>query len=327
MSKNKQKVITSLDFGDSWSGIWRKFSKYYGKIKTNPLWILMFITSRFHIVRYLVVALYKQPIRDKQYQNLSIFSDIQVDEIVTSLKQDGIYLGIHLPDSIFQEIINFVQNNRCYGDGNYNCGFLYADKARAAKNYGKSFIQGDYYNTTLLCPAIKKIASDPKILEIAHKYLEKNPVFTGSQLHWVFVKNKSKYDLNKAAMNFHYDLNDYRNLILFFYLTDVNLSSSPHVYIRGSHKRKRLSYILSLFRRQSEAELLNYYESDRWLTICGKAGFGFVEDVFAFHKATPPISQDRLLLQIKFGMHNYGEQDNYVHQSLLKGTSDFFLEP
>ncbi|MBE9053861.1 hypothetical protein IQ243_26370 [Nostocales cyanobacterium LEGE 11386] len=311
MSKNRQKI---LDFHvrDSCSGIWRRVSKYYRQTKTNPLWLLMFITSRFNIIRHIVISFLQQPIRYKKYQDLSMFSNLEVDKIVTSLKKDGIYIGIHLPDSILQELLNFAHNNRCYGDGNYNYGFLYSDKARAENDYGQSFIRGDYHNTTLLCPVIKRIASDPKILEIAHKYLEKDPVFIGSQLHWVFVK-RTKYDLNKAAMNFHYDLNDYRNLIFFFYLTDVNLSSSPHVYIRGSHKRKKLSYILSLFRRQSDAELLTYYGSDRWLTICGKAGFGFVEDVFAFHKATPPISQDRLLLQIKFGIHDYGEYNNCIY--------------
>ncbi|MBE9201153.1 MULTISPECIES: hypothetical protein [unclassified Nodularia (in: cyanobacteria)] len=314
----QQKIINYLDFRYFWSGISRRFSTYYGNSKKNPLWLLMIIAGRFNIVRHLVVLLCKQPIKDNQYQNSSMFSYLEIDEILTSLKKDGIYLGIHLPDSIFGEIINFAQNNRCYGNGDYNYGFLYSDKARALQKYGKSFIRGDYYNTALLCPAIKKIAEDPKILELAHKYLEKTPVFTGSQLHWVFVENESKHNLNKAAMNFHYDLHDYRNLVFFFYLTDVNLSSSPHVYIRGSHKHKKLSYILSLFRRQSEAELLNYYGEERWLTICGKAGFGFVEDVFAFHKATSPISQDRLLLQIKFGIHNYGEHDDYVHQSLLQ---------
>ncbi|MBE9005836.1 hypothetical protein IQ259_12445 [Fortiea sp. LEGE XX443] len=310
MSKNKQKI---LDFyiRDSCSEIRRRVSKYYRQTKTNPLWLLMFIIGRFNIIRNFVISFYKQPISYKNYQGLSMFEDLEVDEIVTSLKQDGIYQGIYLPDSILQEILNFAQNHRCYGDGNYNCEFLYSDKAKAEQNYNKSFIRADYSNTTLLCPAIKKIASDPKILEIAHKYLEKNPVFTGSQIHWIFV-NKTTYNLNKAAMNFHYDLNDYRNLIFFFYLTDVNLSSSPHVYIRGSHKHKKLRYVLSLFRRQSDAELMTYYGSDRWLTICGKAGFGFVEDVFAFHKATPPISQDRLLLQIKFGIHDYGEHNDCI---------------
>jgi hypothetical protein len=244
--------------------------------------------------------------------------DLKVDDAVHCLQKDGVYLGLQLPKTILQEILSFAYSNHCYGDAEYTCGFLYSEKDKAIRQHGKPFIRGEYYNTAALCPAIKKLASDPKLLEIATKYLGKTPVFTGSRLHWIFVVKEAGYDLNKAAMNFHYDLNDYCSLRFFFYLTDVDLLSGPHVCIRGSHNRKKLAYLFSLIRRQPEAELLDYYGAEKSLTVCGSAGFGFAEDVFCFHKATPPISKDRLLLQIQFNLHNYEEQTDIVDPVLLK---------
>ncbi len=295
-----------------------KLYPYYVKVKTNPLWLVMFLIGRFRIVYSFVISFYKNS-KPKNYDlRFSSFVDLKVDDAVDSLEKDGVYLGLQIPKSILQEILSFANSNNCYGDAEYTCGFLYSEKDKAIKQHEKPFIRGEYYNTAVLCPAIKKLANDPKLLDIATKYLGKTPVFTGSRLHWIFVVKEAGYDLNKAAMNFHYDLNDYRSLRFFFYLTDVDLLSGPHVCIRGSHKRKKLTYLFSLIRRQPEAELLDYYGAEKSLTICGPAGFGFAEDVFCFHKATPPISKDRLLLQIQFNLHNYGEQTDIVDPVLLK---------
>ncbi|MBW4613229.1 MAG: hypothetical protein KME21_08090 [Desmonostoc vinosum HA7617-LM4] len=301
--------------------MWEKIYPYYIKTKTNPLWLLMFLIGRFRIIRYLVTRFYQNYKIKIYHSDYSCFPDLKVDDVIGSLKQDGIYLGLRLPENILQEILSFAVSNFCYGDGKYNCGFFYAEKNQVLRHHGDFFVRGEYYNTAALCPAIKKLAHDPKLLEIATKYLGKNPVFTGSRLHWVFVANEAEYDLNKGAMNFHYDLNDYCSLRFFFYLTNVNLLSAPHVCIRSSHQRKKLAYLFSLFRRQSEAELLKYYGSENCLTVCGPTGFGFVEDVFCFHKATPPISSDRLLLQLQYALHDYGEQTDTVDPALLKRYS------
>ena len=47
----------------------------------------------------------------EQYQEKhSLFEEINVHEAVESLKQDGYYLGLHLPPKILQEIINYVDS-------------------------------------------------------------------------------------------------------------------------------------------------------------------------------------------------------------------------
>jgi hypothetical protein len=52
--------------------------------------------------------------------------------------------------------------------------------------------------------------------------------------------------------------------------------------------------------------------------MCGKAGFGFVEDTLCFHNETPTSSKDRLLLEIKFAAKDYGIQNDLTEASKLE---------
>jgi hypothetical protein len=113
----------------------------------------------------------------------------------------------------------------------------------------------------------------------------------------------------KAAQVFHYDLDDYRFIKFFFYLTDVDLYSGPHVLIRGSHKNKKLSHQLLGVRCASkpDEDIVGCYGAENLVTICGPAGLGFAEDATCFHKGTLPTQKERLLLQIEFAINNYGD--------------------
>lgn len=277
----------------------------------------MFVIGRFRIIRFIAASLSKSsPISSYKLEE-SIFADIDLDAAVRALKQNGCYPGIKLPQSVLQEIIDYSKKNPCYGDAEYNMGFLYADKTEIEAKCGKQFVRGDYFNGQLNCPAIKKIASDPKLLALASKYMGGDAVVSGSRLWWLFV-NETDYDLNKGAYFFHYDLDDYQCLKMFFYITNVNSSDGPHVYVKGSHKKKKLKYLLSLFKLRSDQEIIDYYGQENLVPICGEAGSGFIEDVYCFHKATPPQKSDRLMLQVQFALNNYGNSSDFVEPSLLK---------
>ena len=116
---------------------------------------------------------------------------------------------------------------------------------------------------------------------------------------------------------FHYDLDDYRFLKFFFYLTDVDDKSGPHICVRASHKYKKFSHIL-LRKRETDREIIDSYGEESLVTICGEAGFGFVEDPLCFHKGLTPTHKDRLLLQIEFATTDYGMQNDYRDISALQ---------
>jgi hypothetical protein len=102
------------------------------------------------------------------------------------------------------------------------------------------------------------------------------------------------------TIDFHYDVPWYNAVYAYFYLTDTDSRSGAHVMIPGSAAKKSLGFILGTCTR-SETELAAYYgRGPAPIVIEGRAGFGFFEDPYCFHKALAPISADRLMLQLRF---------------------------
>jgi hypothetical protein len=285
------------------------YENYKGLTK-NPKWLFMRKVARFKTGRAIMSFFSKRS--NKLYLSLgdesnSYFPDVNVDEVVCDLKSEGLYLGINLPEDIVQEIVQFAKSTTCYGNRKPELGFYYHQKQQAQQQSGKRFIVGSYFNTALLCPAIKKLQNDPKLLAIAAKYLDTKPVHQGNLMWWSFVGETSYREQSQAAQFFHYDIDDYRFLKFFFYLTDVDEQSGPHVCVRGSHKKKSIFHTL-LRKREIDKDIVDYYGKESLVKICGKAGLGFVEDPFCFHKGISPTHQDRLILQIEFATTDYQMQ-------------------
>ena len=114
----------------------------------------------------------------------------------------------------------------------------------------------------------------------------------------------------KSAQGFHYDIDGYRGLTFFFYLTDVGLSNGPHVYVRGTHVKKAWKHVVSLYKGRSDDEIDQSYGKERQVVSCGPAGSGFAEDIFGFHKGLHPESGDRLIVQLRYGLRDYGTGRN-----------------
>jgi hypothetical protein len=87
--------------------------------------------------------------------------------------------------------------------------------------------------------------------------------------------------------------------------------------VRGSHRRKRLRDQLRI-RRLSDRDVLDYYGEASMATIVGPAGSGFIEDTWCIHKGLPPREKERLVLQIQFGLHDYGLQNDLREPAMLR---------
>ena len=51
------------------------------------------------------------------------------------------------------------------------------------------------------------------------------------------------------------------------------------------------------------------YPREKFATIKGSAGSGFIEDTFCFHRGIAPKSKPRLFLQLHFAAHNYNDTE------------------
>ncbi|RCJ22317.1 hypothetical protein A6770_29900 [Nostoc minutum NIES-26] len=217
-----------------------RLQAYYYYTITNPVWAVISMLSRFLFFRKFIKFSSRVPELNQYDLHKSIFPKIDVDRVVNSLNKYGCYLGIKLPSIICQEIIMFAMSTDCYGNLNIKCGFLYSHKKEAEEKNKIPFSTAAYFNIDVLCPAIKRLSNDPAIKMIAAKYMKAEPIFTDARLWWTFPVDETNYDLTKTASFFHYDPDDYSCLRFFFYLTDVDLQSGPHICIRGSHTKKKL---------------------------------------------------------------------------------------
>lgn len=308
-----------INFSLMWSQIYDHCYENYKGLTKNPKWLLMRKISRFQYGRTLMRYLsHSSQLHQSSFIGRdSVFNPIDIDEAVRQLKTEGFYLGLKLSKELVEEILEFAHTNPCYANRKSNLGFYYHQKTEAEIQTKKDIKVGCYFNTAQLCPAIYKLQNDSQLLAIATQYLEREPIHQGNQLWWSFAGESSEWQRRQTAQMFHYDLDDYRFLKFFFYLTDVDDKSGPHICVRASHKYKKFSHAL-LRKREKDRDIIDYYGQESLVTICGKAGFGFVEDPLCFHKGLTPTHKDRLLLQIEFATTDYGMQNDNKDISTLQ---------
>jgi hypothetical protein len=118
---------------------------------------------------------------------------------------------------------------------------------------------------------------------------------------------------------FHYDLDDFKFIKFFFYLTDVDAGSGPHVAVRTSHLRRRVARFGDRLkvRRYSDDEVIGLYGRDQIVSITGPAGMGFAEDTICIHKGQTPVSRERLILQFQYALNDWGNQHDERDESEL----------
>lgn len=298
--------------------------EWFRGMTKNPKWLLMRKMARFGFVRSLIRRLQSRSTPDPRFSGESAFSEVCPELIVQSVIKDGLYLGLNLPSALLEEIVTYAKQYPCYGDHKPEFGFHYAQKQEAQRWYSREFVTASYFNTVENCPAIEQLTHDPLVLSIAADYLGTDPVLVSSQLWWSFVTESSLQARRKAAQLFHYDLDDYRFIKFFFYLTDVDSLSGAHACIQGTHRRKKLIHEWHK-KRFKDADIVDTYGIEKLVTIRGNAGFGFVEDTLCFHKGMPPVRADRLMLQLEFATCDYQMQHDrvdprslYVYSAYLK---------
>lgn len=242
-----------------------------------------------------------------------VFPDVNPAKVSECLSENGIWQGFKLPQSVLKDLKDFAMNTPTYGNRNPLWGFHVKDLEKAQAKVGVSFTVSNYFNTYEQCPAIRLLAQDPMLNEIALRYVGPKAKLLSTGMWWSYASNSKKTDQNQYAQLFHYDLDDYKFVKFFFYLTDVNKDSGPHVYVKQSHREKYWRHLLST-RRFQDSEIEEIYPMESIMTLEGRAGDGFAEDTFGIHKGAHPVLQNRLILEIYYaiskGFTDYRDTDS-----------------
>lgn len=146
------------------------------------------------------------------------------------------------------------------------------------------------------CKEINELVYDKNNIEIASNYLGATPTVKDVRMWWSFPQ---KEDKDNHLYGYHYDIDAYKFLKQFIYITDVDLDGGPHVIISKTHKKK--SFFEKAHRRLSDKQVEERIKKEDIKVMTAKAGEGFFEDTFCYHKGTAPI-RPRLILQIEYAL-------------------------
>lgn len=156
---------------------------------------------------------------------------------------------------------------------------------------------GTHVGQIRLAPAVKELhalALNSEIVALAGAYFGARPCLDSIQAWWSFSGNQDAQE----AEYFHRDNDGISFLKMFIYLTDVTELNGPHVYIRQSHRSRKLI----ARRRLSDQEVMREFPVSDCCTMTGGAGDAFLEDTYGIHKGQLPIQGRRLLLQFRYSI-------------------------
>jgi hypothetical protein len=132
------------------------------------------------------------------------------------------------------------------------------------------------------------------VMRIAVDYLGCKPTLSGLGAHWSFPGNEPAV----YTQHFHRDLDDWRFVKLFVYLTDVDDGSGPHAYVMQSHRTA------AHFRARpySQRAIDSHYGGDKVHTVLGPRGTAFMADTYGIHAGMLPTHAPRLILQAQYSL-------------------------
>jgi hypothetical protein len=288
---------------------------YLRDLREEPSWLLFLIGGRMLTLRRLHRRL-SAGYAPQDVPTSTVLAPLDLAVLFAALAADGIAVGVNLSPETAAAIRRFADTTACFGNFDRRLEFLPAEHAAAEQRFGRPVLVAHYFDRLAECAAAQAVAGDPMLREIASRHLAAPAQVISHRLWWSFRPARVEEAMLHLASQerFHYDLNDWRSLKFFFYLTDVDAASGAHVYVRGSHRKRRFRHQLSPFVGQTTHEILATYGADRLLRIAGPAGTGFAEDPFGFHMGTVTAGRPRLILEVEFGISRptprrfYGEQ-------------------
>jgi hypothetical protein len=150
--------------------------------------------------------------------------------------------------------------------------------------------------------AVRGLLADRSMIALAQGYFASPPINDLFTMWWSAPFGPPS---SEAAQLFHFDMDRISFLKLFVYLTDVDGTTGPHVYVRGSHRRRPAMFFRD--RRYSDAEVAAAFPGDDIRELTGPAGTIIAADTSGLHKGKALERGHRLLFQLEFANSLFGQ--------------------
>ncbi len=233
------------------------------------------------------------------------------------MKNDGISSCLRLEKEAVKRIFDYIKNKPVFALRDVKKGFYLKDIKNMEKSMGKEILLAQYFNIED-CDVFNDIVNSKKLLKIVQNYIGKKVKKVGTILWWTFPSNVSEEERIKHAHFFHRDVDDYKFLKVFFYLTDVSLGDGTHVFVRKTHKPGWKEFFKEGFRvkRYTDSQINDMYPGQVF-EIAGSSGDGFIENTLGFHKGNTPTKERRLVFEITYALNDYDVMNDIVDEKKL----------
>ncbi len=280
----------------------RDFDLIVGKHKKT--WIKALAAEAFQDM--ILQALNAYTLEDRKVPDPSPDPSDEILAAVAELKKSGtLYLPPIAPETV-SAMRNYLAERPIYPSSRAEKGTeISIAEARQSVNVAV-FSEPDMIN----CPGLLETALDPLRLGVARHFLGVPPTIALATGWWSFADPNEP----KAAQLFHIDVDDYKFVKFFIYLTDVDETSGPHAFVPTTHRHDVILdasnravdnddfgrwYIEKL--RKTDEEVQHFFGIEP-IHITGPAGTNFMASTNGIHKGTLPKSKDRLICQVVYGV-------------------------
>jgi hypothetical protein len=160
-----------------------------------------------------------------------------------------------------------------------------------------------YYpdDVVVSAPHLMRIANDPLILDALELVFGSKPTITTALIWWLFSSydfaDKEREQFLWNTSNMHRDIDDWLQIKLFIYLTDVAEETAPHLFLEGSHSGGPGAGKSTL-----SLDFVGKTCSEKVIAVHGKAGVAWLENPFGFHLGKKPETGNRLIAAISYSL-------------------------
>jgi hypothetical protein len=150
----------------------------------------------------------------------------------------------------------------------------------------------------LSCEPLLRLANAPLILDAVAQILGARPTIAAYQAWWTLGENNASGSHVHHDDVYHRDVDDWRFVKLFVYLTDTNERSGAHNFVLKSHTKAHLTRRGAI----SDEDVGNNFPASDVHTITGSAGTVFLENTWGIHRPLLATEGRRLIFSVLYSM-------------------------
>ena len=196
-----------------------------------------------------------------------------------------------LVNKFIKEFVDFASKEYSFEFENLNHVIKFLEK--------KDIQQSKKLCLTYTSSLIKLLFETSNLIKISEDYLnEKKEDLRFIVRIFALAKTQKEDKLRDSynALEFHRDFDHFKFIKFFYYLTDCSEGNGHHEYILNSHKG--MNFSLGLNKRFAQSEIMQKLKNSELKKVVGKAGTGFAEDTFGFHRGTLVKKDFRLMILV-----------------------------